>query len=294
MPRIRSVHPQMLISEDIADLSIACQMHFVRLWVVADDAGRGKDRPRWLKGAIWPIQDDVTCDQIDQWQTELAEHGRIVRYEAEGERYWAIKNFGTYQRPSKPTPSRIPPAPEQPSAGAVPVPVSPAARPDSTRSQQEDSAPPQGDSATPPEPPRGDREGSGVEGSRSGGEGLGGEPNGASSYPQAESSLGTPPDPPANGGEAEPPPRNGKTRRSRGPARQARDTARTAWQAEVAPAIARHGRQARWRDLTWTSPDVVLAIDNAGGWTHLCNLDLAEAQKAFCAAWPTAPAGATA
>jgi len=284
MPRIRSVHPQMLISEDIADLSIPCQMHFVRLWVVADDAGRGKDRPRWLKGAIWPIQDDVDCLQIEAWQAELAAHGRIVRYaDDDGELYWEITNFGTYQRPSKPTPSRIPPPSGQ-------SPVSPAELRDGTRPQEEASATPQGDSVTTPDPPRGDREGRVVEGSRSGGEGLGGEPNASSSYPQAVSKPDAPPNPPASsGGEPEPPPK----RRTRSPARQARNTARQAWTAEVAPAIARHGRNARWRDLPWTRPETVAAIEAAGGWTQLCNSDLSDAQAAFSAAWPQ-PAGAPA
>lgn len=108
MPRMRTLKPAFATSEAIAVLSIPCRLHFAMLWTYADDDGRGLDNPRLIKAAIWPLDDDVDLEVVEGWQTELAFHGRIVRYEAGGRRYFEVANFEEHQKPQKKVDSKYP------------------------------------------------------------------------------------------------------------------------------------------------------------------------------------------
>lgn len=112
MARIRSIKPEFCTSLDIADLSLLCQLHFVRLWTHCDDAGRCLDEPRLVKAAVWPVQDDVTLAMVEAFHAELEEKGRIVRYEHNGRPYLEVRNWGNHQKPNRPVPSKYP-APEE-------------------------------------------------------------------------------------------------------------------------------------------------------------------------------------
>lgn len=111
MPRIRSLKPEFCSSPAIAALSIPCRLHFAMLWTHADDEGRGIDNPLLIKAALWPLDTDVTAAEVESWQAELADHGRIIRYESEGKLYFQIVNFLEHQHPSRPRPSVFPPPP---------------------------------------------------------------------------------------------------------------------------------------------------------------------------------------
>lgn len=108
MPRMRTIKPGFCTSDDIVALTIPCRLHFAMLWTYADDEGRGADNPRLIKAALWPLDDDVTLDDVAGWQAELAEHGRIVRYEVDGRCYFQIANFREHQKPQRRQASKIP------------------------------------------------------------------------------------------------------------------------------------------------------------------------------------------
>ncbi len=108
MARIRSLKPEFCTSLDIAQLSIPCRLHFAMLWTYSDDAGRGIDDPRLIKAALWPLDDDVTAVQVEAWQVELEDKGRIVRYEAEGKALFEIIKFADHQKPNRVVPSKLP------------------------------------------------------------------------------------------------------------------------------------------------------------------------------------------
>lgn len=113
MARIRSIKPEFCTSEAIAALSIPCRLHFAMLWTYADDHGRGLDNPRLIKAALWPLDDDVDVNRIERWQQELADGGRLIRYEAEGRLCFQITNWKEHQHPQKPKDSAIPEAPHE-------------------------------------------------------------------------------------------------------------------------------------------------------------------------------------
>jgi hypothetical protein len=108
MARIRSIKPEFCSSETIASLPHRTRLHFAMLWTFADDAGRGVDNPRLIKAALWPLDDDITPDEIATMQGELESRKLIGRYEVDGRRYFVVTNFGEHQHPSKPQPSKLP------------------------------------------------------------------------------------------------------------------------------------------------------------------------------------------
>ncbi len=112
MARIRSVKPGFFASLDIAELPRDTRLHFVGLWTYADDHGRGLDDARLIKAAVWPLDDDITADDVERMQDELAKHDRIVRYSAADRDYFQVCKWPEHQHPSKPQPSRSPPPPE--------------------------------------------------------------------------------------------------------------------------------------------------------------------------------------
>lgn len=119
MARIRSVKPEFCLSLPISRLSIPCRLHFVMLWTYADDEGRGIDHPLLIKAAIWPLDPEVTADQVEVWQEELSRNGRIIRYEWEGRNLFQVVHWKEHQKPNRPKQSVLP-APALTKHGSVP------------------------------------------------------------------------------------------------------------------------------------------------------------------------------
>lgn len=110
MARIRSIKPGFCTSEPINELSIPCELHFVKLWTYCDDHGRALDNPKLIKAAIWPLRDEVTFASVEEWQAELEVNGRIIRYEVGGRRYFQVVNWTEHQKPQHPKDSDFPEA----------------------------------------------------------------------------------------------------------------------------------------------------------------------------------------
>jgi len=74
--RIRSLKPGFFKNEDLCELSSWHRLCYAGLWCCADKAGRMQDRPKRLKGEIFPY-DDLNMDGL-LW--DLARAGFIKRY----------------------------------------------------------------------------------------------------------------------------------------------------------------------------------------------------------------------
>lgn len=108
MPRIRTIKPSFFQSDDVSALPLRARLTWIGLWTHCDDAGRTKDHARLIKAAIWPL-DNVSLADVEEDLVTLAGHGRIVRYEVDGQRYLEITNWSEHQAINRPTPSKIPP-----------------------------------------------------------------------------------------------------------------------------------------------------------------------------------------
>lgn len=113
MARIRSVHPDICESEVLASLDAELERTFTRLWTYLDDQGRGKDDPRLIKAAIYPLSDLQTWEIVDQELTRLAESGLVIRWIRDGRKYLACRpeSWDEYQHPQKPRQSKCPTPP---------------------------------------------------------------------------------------------------------------------------------------------------------------------------------------
>ena len=96
MGRIRTIKPSFFKDEKLADLDITDRLLFIGLWTIADREGRLEDRPKFIKVEIFPY-DKV---DVEAGLEELIVQNLIVRYEVEGRKYIAIKNFLKHQRPN--------------------------------------------------------------------------------------------------------------------------------------------------------------------------------------------------
>ena len=82
MGRMRTIKPEFFRSRSIARCTREARLTFQGLWCEADDHGRGIADARLLKGAIWPLDDDITIDDIEDHLEELRATGHIILYNA--------------------------------------------------------------------------------------------------------------------------------------------------------------------------------------------------------------------
>jgi hypothetical protein len=103
--RIRTVKPEFFADDDVADLSLSARLLFVGLLLVADREGRLEDRPRLIKGRVFP-HDAIECEPL---LGELAAKRFILRYTVEHKALIQIRTFEKHQRPHpKEQPSVLP------------------------------------------------------------------------------------------------------------------------------------------------------------------------------------------
>jgi len=97
MGRIRTIKPEFFRSRSLARCPLAARMTFAGLWTEADDYGRGVADPRILKGALWPLDDDITHSHVSAHLDVLTETGHIRLYEHGGETYYEVANWSEHQ-----------------------------------------------------------------------------------------------------------------------------------------------------------------------------------------------------
>lgn len=100
MGRIRTIKPSFFRSRSLAKVTVAARLTFQGLWCEADDAGIGVADSRILKGAIWPLDDDITHETVENHLKQLAETGHINVYETDSDRYYQIVAWAAHQAPA--------------------------------------------------------------------------------------------------------------------------------------------------------------------------------------------------
>lgn len=96
--RIRSVHPGLWTDERFASLSPLARLLFIAIWNECDDQGSFEWSPIKLKMRLLP------ADNVDPAEllAEIEGEGCVTRYEVDGRKLGAVRNFCQYQRPKKP------------------------------------------------------------------------------------------------------------------------------------------------------------------------------------------------
>lgn len=108
MARARNIKPGFCRNEDLAECSAWARLCFALLPMLADREGRLEDRPRRIKGELFPF-DSV---EVEPLLIELDRHGMIARYVLNGLGLIQILGFRKHQNPHhREPPSTLPPHP---------------------------------------------------------------------------------------------------------------------------------------------------------------------------------------
>jgi hypothetical protein len=102
MARIRSVKPELRTSLTATRWPREVRYFWVLLWGYLDDHGYGVDEPRLIKPDCFPLDDDLTPDDIDKWLELIAASGSICRFTVNGRRYLHAPRWADHQRPQHP------------------------------------------------------------------------------------------------------------------------------------------------------------------------------------------------
>jgi hypothetical protein len=108
--RIRSIRPEFWTSEDIASLDWHTRLIYIGLWSYVDDNGVGRDVPKLIKAALFPLEDDPhgVLMQIAGALKTLETGGQITRYKVDGKPYLHVAAWETHQKINRPTEGRYP------------------------------------------------------------------------------------------------------------------------------------------------------------------------------------------
>lgn len=112
MARIRSIKPEIRMSETVNSWPIEVRYFWIMLWGYVDDFGKGRDNAKLIVADTYPLDDSVSHEDISKWLEVLAESKVIQRYTVEGKNYLAVTNWREHQRPSHPAKSVIPDPPQ--------------------------------------------------------------------------------------------------------------------------------------------------------------------------------------
>jgi hypothetical protein len=107
MARSRNIKPGFFTNEELVELDFCVRLLFIGLWTLCDREGRMEDRPKKIKMALFPA-DNI---DIEQALNDLASRNFIIRYEADGNQYIQVVNFGKHQNPHVKEPASTIPAP---------------------------------------------------------------------------------------------------------------------------------------------------------------------------------------
>lgn len=95
MARARNIKPGFFANDALAECEPMARLLFIGLWTLADREGRLEDRPKRIKGQLFPFDN---CD-VEGMLEELCYHNFIQRYHDGKHKVIQIPNFGKHQRP---------------------------------------------------------------------------------------------------------------------------------------------------------------------------------------------------
>lgn len=108
MARKRMIDPNIWQSEDFGRLSTLAKLVFIGLFSLADDEGRGRCNPVYLKSTLFPYEEGIRSADIDKTLSEISSNMSVVFYSCDGSSYYSLYNWNTWQKIDRPSESKIP------------------------------------------------------------------------------------------------------------------------------------------------------------------------------------------
>ncbi|GIM88868.1 hypothetical protein [Paractinoplanes toevensis] len=99
MARIRSVKPEFWDDQELAEhVSRDARLLYIGLWNLADEHGRLRGDSRFIKGRVFPYDDDLDFDGVTLLIAELALAGKVVPFRTAVGIYLFLPNLAQHQR----------------------------------------------------------------------------------------------------------------------------------------------------------------------------------------------------
>lgn len=121
MARKRMLSPDIWESESFSLLSDLAKITFIGLISLADDDGRGKANPAFIKSTLFPYDEKRRVADIKSALSEIARCMSTQFYSVDGNDYYFLKNWTKWQKIDKPTKSKLPPPPNSATDSGVGV-----------------------------------------------------------------------------------------------------------------------------------------------------------------------------
>ena len=102
------IDPNIWDSEDFGNLSDLAKLVFVGLFSLADDEGRGRCNPGYLKSKLFPYKENLRSADIEKTLSEISSNMSVIFYLCDEKQYYSLYNWNTWQKIDKPTASKIP------------------------------------------------------------------------------------------------------------------------------------------------------------------------------------------
>lgn len=110
MARIRTVKPEFWEDEDLGCISRDARLLFIACFNIADDEGRMRWNPTFIKSKAFLYDDDLSLEDVARLMAELEEGGFVAPYIGgkASQRLAVVVNFLRHQKINRPQPSKIP------------------------------------------------------------------------------------------------------------------------------------------------------------------------------------------
>lgn len=98
MARMRSVKPEFWQDQEITRLPRDVRLMYIGMWNLADEHARLQGDPRFIKGQLFPYDDDMPAWEIDLMVDALVSSGKAQRYTVRGAVYLYLPKLSKHQR----------------------------------------------------------------------------------------------------------------------------------------------------------------------------------------------------
>ena len=109
MARKRMISPEIWESQDFSQLSDVAKIVFISLFSHADDEGRGRADPTFIKNITFPYDENRRVADIKSALSEIARCMSVQFYSVNGIEYYFMTSWERWQKVEKPSKSKFPP-----------------------------------------------------------------------------------------------------------------------------------------------------------------------------------------
>lgn len=111
MARKRMLSPEIWESESFSSLSDFQKIVFIGLISLADDEGRGKANPSFIKSTLFPYDENRRVAEVKSALSQIARCTSTQFYNVNGSEYYFLTSWKKWQKIDKPSKSKLPPPP---------------------------------------------------------------------------------------------------------------------------------------------------------------------------------------